>query len=48
MEVTLPKGSSGLGFSIAGGRGTAPYKENDEVNSEGNNSDGKYLVEVEF
>ncbi|GAV05255.1 hypothetical protein RvY_15416-2 [Ramazzottius varieornatus] len=30
VEVTLPKGSSGLGFSIAGGRGTAPFKEDDE------------------
>ncbi|OQV22282.1 Protein lap4 [Hypsibius exemplaris] len=28
--VSLPKGPNGLGFSIAGGRGTAPYKENDE------------------
>lgn len=31
METTLHKDSGGLGFSIAGGRGSLPYKGNDEV-----------------
>ena len=31
VETTLHKDSGGLGFSIAGGRGSLPYKGNDEV-----------------
>lgn len=30
METTLHKDGGGLGFSIAGGKGSLPYKGNDE------------------
>lgn len=31
MYTTLIRDQNGLGFSIAGGKGTSPFKENNEV-----------------